>query len=112
MQSVIKQLETVAYTYYNVNTVERSSSLLTVWTNVAQAMNEYIKDHQIVNLGNDNHHDLSCLYMTLLFPFYHFYSVSYKQVSHFILCILSNVSIFHVCDTIHSSNTLDLTHSK
>ncbi|XP_069683909.1 serine-rich adhesin for platelets-like [Periplaneta americana] len=78
MHSVMKQLETVASAYYNVNSVERSS-LCIVWSNVATVLTNYLKDHNDVNQGNEKHHDLSCFYLVVVFPFHHMYSITYKQ---------------------------------
>ncbi|PSN48724.1 hypothetical protein C0J52_08796 [Blattella germanica] len=77
-QSVLKHLETVASAYYNVNTVERAALCL-VWCNIALALTEYLKESSTVNQGDNKQHDLNCIYLVLLFPFYHLYSINYKQ---------------------------------
>jgi hypothetical protein len=82
MQSVMKQLETAACAYCAMSSAEKAS-LCIVWSNIASALTKYLKESNSVNQGNEKHHDLSCFYMVLLFPFYHFYSITYKQV-----CIL------------------------
>jgi hypothetical protein len=79
MQSVMKQLETATSSYYNIN-IEERVSLCTVWSIVAAALTVYLKDQNPVNQGNEKHHDLSCFYLVVLFPFYHLYSITYKQV--------------------------------
>lgn len=78
-QSVMKQLETVTSSYYNINS-EEEASLCTVWGIIAAALTICLKDQNHVNQGNEKHHDLSCFYLVVLFPFYHFYSITYKQV--------------------------------
>jgi hypothetical protein len=75
MQSVMKQLETAASGY-----CAEEASLCIVWSNIASALTKYLKDSNIVNQGTERHHDLSCFYLVLVFPFYHFYSITYKQV--------------------------------
>jgi hypothetical protein len=87
MQSVMKQLETVASAYSTIISEERAS-LSIVWSNVAAALIKYLKDNNNVNQGNETHHDLSCFYLVLLFPFYHLFSITYKQV-----CSLQNCNI-------------------
>jgi hypothetical protein len=79
MQSVMKQLEIVANANYSVSSSERAS-LCIVWCNVAAALTNYVKDQNHVNQGNEKHHDLTCFYLVMLFPFYHLYSITYKQV--------------------------------
>jgi hypothetical protein len=80
MQSVMKQLETITSSCCNINSEERAS-LCSVWSIIAAALTVYLKDQNHVNQGNEKHHDLSCFYLVVLFPFYHLYSITYKQVS-------------------------------
>jgi hypothetical protein len=79
MQSVMKQLETFAAACSAISDAERAS-LCIVWSHVASALTKYLKANNSVNQGNERHHDLSCFYLVLLFPFYHLYSITYKQV--------------------------------
>jgi hypothetical protein len=79
MQSVVRQLEIAASACHDISSVERAS-LCVVWNNVAVALTKYLKLHMHVNQGDEKHHDLSCFYLVMLFPFYHFYSITYKQV--------------------------------
>jgi hypothetical protein len=89
MQSVIRQLEIAASACPDISSAERAS-LCVLWSNVADALTKYLKFHMHVNQGDEKHHDLSCFYLVMLFPFYHFYSITYKQVCnqwHFFLFV-------------------------
>jgi hypothetical protein len=79
MQSVIRQLEIAALACHDISSAERVS-LCVLWSCVADALIKYLKFNMNVNQGNEKHHDLSCFYLVMLFPFYHFYSIPYKKV--------------------------------
>ena len=105
MQSVIRQLEIAASACPDISSAERAS-LCVLWSNVADALTKYLKFHMHVNQGDEKHHDLSCFYLVMLFPFYHFYSITYKQVCNQWHLLLS------LCE-VHHARTLTylLTHS-
>ena len=94
MQSVIRQLEIAASACQDISSAERAS-LCVLWNNVADALTKYLKFHMHVNQGDEKHHDLSCFYLVMLFPFYHFYSITYKQVCNRWHLLLSLCEVTH-----------------
>jgi len=96
MQSVIRQLEIAACACHDISSAERTS-LCVLWSNVADALTKYLKFHMHVNQGDEKHHDLSCFYLVMLFPFYHFYSVTYKQVCNQWHLLVSLCEVTHAC---------------
>jgi hypothetical protein len=94
MQSVIRQLEITAGACHDISSAERAL-LCVLWSNVAGALTKYLKFHMHVNQGDEKHHDLSCFNLVMLFPFYHFYSITYKQVCNQWHLLLSLYEVTH-----------------